>query len=365
MTRNWRSLFGWAALGGVAALAPDAALAQSPVSFEGQTIEWVIPYGEGGGNDAWARFFAPYLGKHLPGTPTVIVRNVPGGSGLTGANDFAKRPATDGSAVLGMSGSNQFPYLLGDKRVQYDYKDFTPILASPTGAVVYVSKSQGISGPAELAKLRGKELVFANTGATSLDLVLMLGMDMLGLDVRHVFGMRSRGETRIAFERGEATIDYQTSSSYLTNIAPMVAAGDVVPLFSLGALDENGKIVRDPSFPDIPHLLEVYEMVNGKAPDAGPQYDAFIAFFGAGFPAQKLLLISNRTPANIVEAYRKAMADAVADPELQARKGDVLGEYKQATGTAADKLFGVATTITPEAKAWMQNYLTTNYNVKF
>jgi N-formylglutamate deformylase len=37
------------------------------VDFSGQTIEWVIPFGEGGGIDVWARFFAPYLSRHLPG----------------------------------------------------------------------------------------------------------------------------------------------------------------------------------------------------------------------------------------------------------------------------------------------------------
>lgn len=338
--------------------------AQDAVSFEGQTVEWVIPYGEGGGNDAWARFFAPYLSKHLPGEPNVIVRNVPGGGGLSGANQFAQRPVTDGTAVLGMSGSNQFPYLLGDSRVLYDYRDFTPVLASPTGGVVYISAEQGITDPADLAQLRDVELVFANTGATSLDLVLMLGFDMLGLDVRHVFGMTSRGETRIAFERGEATIDYQTSSAYLANVAPMVEEGTVVPLFSLGALDAQGNLVRDPTFPEIPHLLEVYEMVNGEAPEAGDQLEAYMAFFSAGFPAQKMVLIANDTPAEIVETYREAFAAAVADPELQAQKDAILGDYEQAVGDAADRLFEIATTISPGAKQWMLDYLRTEHDVE-
>jgi hypothetical protein len=52
------------------------------------TIEWVIPFAEGGGSDVWARFMAPFLSKHLPGRPNVIIRNVPGGGSITGTNDF-------------------------------------------------------------------------------------------------------------------------------------------------------------------------------------------------------------------------------------------------------------------------------------
>ena len=37
------------------------------VSFAGKTVEWVVPFGTGGGTDVWARFLAPYLSKYLPG----------------------------------------------------------------------------------------------------------------------------------------------------------------------------------------------------------------------------------------------------------------------------------------------------------
>ncbi|MEJ1995970.1 MAG: tricarboxylate transporter, partial [Limibacillus sp.] len=47
--------------------------AKAEVSFEGKTIEWVIPFSAGGGSDVWARFNAPYLSKYLPGNPTVVV----------------------------------------------------------------------------------------------------------------------------------------------------------------------------------------------------------------------------------------------------------------------------------------------------
>ncbi len=364
MSLNRRIFMGLAAATGTATMVPGWALGQGTADFAGKTVEFTIPYGEGGGTDAWARFFAHYLGQHLPGNPTVLVRNVPGGGGLSGANAFAQRMPDDGLSILGVSGSNQFPYLLEDPRVEYEYKDFTPVLVSPSGGVVYIPADFGVADMSQGQELLDREFIFPNTGATSLDLVIMLAFDLLGFNVRHVFGMSSRGETRLAFERGEANIDYQTTTSYLANVTPMVEAGTAVPIFTFGALDAEGNVVRDPTFPDIPHFLEAYEMMYGQPPEPSEKLDAYMAFFGAGFPAQKMILVPNTVDPAIIDAYKQAFADAVADPELQANKADVLGDYTQGTGDGAMRLYEIATTLSPEATAWMQDYLRTNYNVQ-
>ncbi|WP_163269259.1 Bug family tripartite tricarboxylate transporter substrate binding protein [Chelativorans alearense] len=366
MTRINRRHF--IAAGSVAATASAFGLAraraQEGVNFAGQTIEWTIPFSEGGGSDVWARFYAPYLGRHLPGGPNVIVRNVPGGGSITGTNEFVARAQPDGLSLLGTSGSTQFPFLLGDPRVQYDYAKLQPALVSPTGGVVYIPASFGVEDAAQLGQLTDRELVYASQGATSLDLVPMLAFLVMGLNVRHVFGMTGRGDGRLAFERGEATIDYQTSSAYLTNVVPLVEAGDAVPLFSWGVLDGQGNVQRDPTFPDLPHFVEAYEMMHGSKP-SGVEFDAYKAFFGSGFAAQKPAMLPEGTPPEIVAAYRKAFADAVADPDLQANKGDVLGEYQQAVGEDVAGLYEVATSIDPKAREWVRQYLTENHNVRF
>ena len=66
--------------------------------------------------------------------------------------------------------------------------------------------------------------------------------------------------------------------------------GKAVPLFSWGILNAAGEIVRDPNFPDMPHIGEAYEIVHGKKP-SGIEWEAFAAFLGSGFPAQKLLVL--------------------------------------------------------------------------
>jgi tripartite-type tricarboxylate transporter receptor subunit TctC len=334
------------------------------VSFAGKTVELVIPFGTGGGSDVWARFNAPFLSKYLPGNPNVVVRNVPGGGSITGANQYAASAKPDGLSLLGTSGSTQFPYLLGDRRVRYDYKNWDVVMASPTGGVAYISSKFGVKSAKDLIKVRGERLVYASQGATSLDLVPLLAFRMLGLNVHHVFGMQSRGDGRLAFERGEATIDYQTSSAYIKSSVPLVKEGKAVPLFSWGVTDDKGNLVRDPAFPDLPHFAEAFQMLTGKAP-SGNEWEAVKAFLIAGFPAQKLMVLPKNTPREIVEAHRKAFRDMRNDPAYKAGLESALGGYEQVTDQAADVLYKLGTTIPEYARDWVRFQLSRNYNVSF
>lgn len=337
--------------------------AAAEADFSGKTIEWIIPFSAGGGSDTWARFNAPLLSKYLPGNPVVVVVNEPGGGSTKGTNLFAARAKPDGLMILGTSGSTQFPYLLGDPRVRYDYKDWKVAMAGPTGGVVYTTPALGLTGPEDIALLKDKELIYASQGATSLDLVPLLGFRLMGFNVQHVFGFKGRGDGRLSFERGEVNIDYQTSSAYIKSVQPLADAGQAVPLFSWGVLNEAGEVVRDPTFPDLPSFVEAYETLTG-APPSGPEYDAYFAFFTAGFPAQKMVFLPNETPDDIVNAYQKAFEDMKADPDYQANAEAVLGTYEQVTGPLAQALFEKGTTISPELRQQVAAMLGAEYGVK-
>jgi tripartite-type tricarboxylate transporter receptor subunit TctC len=338
-----------------------AALALAPprarsADFSGQVIELIIPFKEGGGSDTWARFNAPFFSRYLPGRPTVIVKNVPGGGSIAGANRFASHAKANGLTVLGTSASTQFPYLIGDPRVRYDYRDWRVLMAYGTGGVVYVSPRLGVRSAQDLASLRDRRLVYGSQGPTSLDLVPVLAFELLGLNVKTVLGMRGRGAGRLAFERGETNIDYQTSTAYLRNVEPLIHEGEAVPLFSWGTLDDSGQLTRDPSFPELPHFGEAYRLANGSAP-SGLAWDAWFAFFIAGFTAQKLFVVPDRTPDDIVSAYQEAVRRMKQDSRYQATKQAALGDYEQLTGAGAERQYTLATHVPAEARTWVRNWL--------
>jgi tripartite-type tricarboxylate transporter receptor subunit TctC len=139
--------------------------------FTGKTVTWIIPFKEGGGSDKWARFYAPPLSQALPGKPLVVVKNIPGAGSTKGANYFAsRRVKPDGLTILGTSGSTQFPYLLGDRRVKFDYKDWNVVLASSTGGVVYLPVDLGAKWKADPKSILQTQFIFGSQGVTRLAL---------------------------------------------------------------------------------------------------------------------------------------------------------------------------------------------------
>ena len=309
----------------------------------------------------WARLYAPFFRKYLPGNPTVAVQNMPGGGSITGGNYFHTRAKPDGLTVFGSSGSTSFPYLLGVSAVKYDFSKYHIVFASPTGGVAYIKPDFGVKSAEGLKGFKEK-LAYASQGATSLDIIPLLAFEMLGLDVKAVFGYKGRGPGRVAFEQGETNIDYQTTTAFIKNVRPLIAQGLAVPLMSWGVLDDKGNVVRDPVELDFPCFPEAYEMVHGKKP-SGPAWRAWKTFFVAGFAVQKAMWLPEKASPEIVEAYRMAAAKVLADPEFKKVVAKSLGGYPQLAGKEARQAFNEVLSVPPESKKWLLNWLKERYDV--
>lgn len=347
------------------ALATTAAFtlpASADVDMAGKTIEWTIPFSETGGSAKWANFFAPLLSEALPGNPTVVVKFMPGAGSTKGANWFQEQSNGDGTVMFGSSGSTQFPYLLGDPRVRYEYKDWNPVMATGTGGVAYLNAEAGAKFDGTANNLKDMTFVYGNQGATRLDLIPALAWEMLGMNVEHVLGIKGRGDGRKMFESGEATIDYQTSSGYLKGSMAMVETGKAVPMMTWGSLGPNGDIVRDPTFPDIATFKEVCDATDG-CETSGAQWDAWKAFFVAGFPSQKIAFLPKGTSPEVIETFVNAFAKIQARPDFAEISAARLGKYPMYTGDGAKAALDTATTVSPSAKEYVVNWLKADFGV--
>lgn len=350
-------------MSGAAALAVvTAGFGAAAQGLSGKVVDFVIPFSETGGSAAWAQFFAPLLGEALEGRPTVVVRYRPGAGSTAGANWFQEQTTADGTLIFGTSGSTQFPYLLGDPRVRYEYRDWQPLLASPTGGVVFLPPDIGARFDGSANAMKDEFYIFGSQGATSLDLVPLLAFKLLGLDVDPVFGVDGRGGGRLMFERGEANIDYQTTSAYISNVQPLVDQGLAVPMMTWGVLDDDGNIVRDPTFPDIATFAEVCEATDGCETE-GVAWDAWRAFFVSGFAAQKLVYLPKTAPQDVVDMYHAAFAAVMARPDFEEISAQELGAYTQMIGNAARVAHEQAITVSPEARQYVLDWLRDAYGI--
>ena len=340
---------------------PATAIAADAVSFAGKRIEVMIPFAPGGGSDVYIRALQPFLEKHLPGKPTIIVRNVPGAGGIPGANQFQTRAKTDGTDAIVVSASTVANYVFEKSKVRYELDKWEPVLLSPQGAVVYISPALGVSGPKDLPKLKGKALIFGGQSATSAELRVIPTFELLGLETKFVWGL-NRGPARLAFERGELTINYDSAPGYIKNASQLVKAGKAVALYSLGIINDKGDVVRDPNFPQLPSFPETYQIMYGKKP-SGQGYEAWKALLQMGVMANKVLMLPAGTPPPVLDAWRSAVRKVLDDPEFDKYAAAVVEGYPQFIGEAAKPVIKEATTFQPPAWAWIKNYLRTSHNV--
>ena len=317
-------------------------------------VTWIIPFSESGGSAKWALFWAPLVSEQLG--MQVTVEFMPGAGSTKGANFFQNEVTAEDCTIFGSSGSTQFPYLLGDDRVEYEYRDWQVVLATPTGGVAYTS-------PDNADMLGDMSLAYGAQRATSLDLIPLLAFELMGYDVTPTFGLGGRGDGFSGFQAGEYSIDYQTSSSYLSKVAPLVEAGEAVALFSWGAIDANGDLVRDPTFPDIPHFSEVLAEANPAALET-EAYAAWKAFFAAGFAAQKMVFLPGDSSADDVAKLSGAFQAATEVDGFGEASAARLGVYPQGIGAGAGVLLETALNVDDASREWVINWLAESFGVE-
>ncbi|WP_338607480.1 tricarboxylate transporter [Pelagibacterium nitratireducens] len=346
--------------GGVSATAVTAAYGQD-FTLRGERVEVVLPYSPGGSADAYGRLIAKYLQPHLPGNPTVIVRNEPGAGAIAGTNNFDANADTDGTMLLVTSTSTQMNYLLQDSRVNYDLTQMTPVVVNPLGMMVYVREELGIESAEELPSILDTPIRSGAHTPTSADLVQLIEFHILGLDVEPVFGLQ-RGDAKQAFERGEIQISYDNPLAYSTYVEPMVEAGIAKPIYTMGYVDASGDHVVDPAFPDLPTFPETVETVTGEAP-SGPAYDAWQTMFFSRVMASKSVQLPRGTSPEIVEAYRQAAEAMTQDPAYIEAIESLTGGYPTLYGQEAADRWQQSLQFDSESREWLRNWLVETYDV--
>ena len=88
--------------------------------FKGKAIRLVVGTSVGGAMDDWGRFVAQYLGKHIPGSPDILVQNMPGAGTAIAANYIYNVAKPDGMTLGLVNPAIYIDQLLGAKEVKFD-----------------------------------------------------------------------------------------------------------------------------------------------------------------------------------------------------------------------------------------------------
>ncbi len=133
--------------------------------YQTRTITVVVSSSAAGGYDTLARVVARHIGRHLPGNPVIIVRNMPGAGGMTATNFLYNNAEKDGSVIGLVQNNTPFEPLFGAKEARYDPVKFN-WLGSPSSetAMVLIWHAVPVSS---VADLKAREVTVGVSGANS------------------------------------------------------------------------------------------------------------------------------------------------------------------------------------------------------
>ncbi|MDW5377391.1 tripartite tricarboxylate transporter substrate-binding protein [Halomonas sp. HP20-15] len=325
--------------------------------YDDETLEILTPWSPGGGADTWGRFVAATLPPYLGDDASIQVVNRPGAGGVQGTNEFELRTASDGYTVLLQSAGQVFPFMYGSQGVRYDFRHYAPIAAMAQGGVVYARSDLGIEDPQQLWE--ADNLIYGEVSPQAIGSTALAAFVLLDLPHQAIFGYQSRGPARLALEQGETNIDFQTTSAYTSNVQPLVDEGIAVPLFSMGVINTKGELVRDPAFPELPTVAEVYEKRYGKKP-SGLAWDAYRAVLSAG--SIKMLWAKKDAPEASIEDLRQAFRTARQDPEFIAESEATNGPYEWLVGEEAYTAMSSTLDVSEEALDFLRKTFRERYD---
>ncbi len=317
--------FGWI-MSSVAAsaLAGGAAMAQDASKFYAdKTITYYVGLSAGGGYDQNARLVARYLDKYIPGKPTIIVRNMPGGGGLVMTNFVANVAPKDGLHIAVPQRGVPFEPLLGaDSHAKFDPLKLQWIGSTNSDTSVAVVHRR--TGVKTWQDLRTKEVVVGGTGVgTESVTVPYLLRNLLGFRFSVIAGYPGGSDVNLAMERGE--VDGRGTFSW-TSLKPKkkewLDTGEYAMLYQM-ALRPHKELK------DVP-------LVTDLAPDAETKTLLRLQF--AAFEMGRPQFVADGVPADRVDILRRAFDKAMEDRQLIADAEKAEMEIDPMTGEEMTKL---------------------------
>jgi tripartite-type tricarboxylate transporter receptor subunit TctC len=193
------------------------AFGEDAPDFRGKTVTMVASFEAGGPYDFYARLVGRHIGAHLPGTPTVIVQNMPGAGGLRGANYLYNVAARDGTVMGVVSQTVAVGQVLATTPgIQYDARKYNWI--GRVNSNVEVEHTWYRSGVKSIADAKTREVIVAGTGPTSSSVVFpRLMNELIGTRFKVVQGFAGPTSAQLALERGEVEAIVKPWSSIKTS----------------------------------------------------------------------------------------------------------------------------------------------------
>jgi tripartite-type tricarboxylate transporter receptor subunit TctC len=318
--RNWARALSFAA---VAALAASAGQAQSPGDFyKGKTVEVYIGYSVGGAYDGYARLIARHMGKHIPGNPTLVPKNMEGAGSLRLANWLYNVAPKDGTVFGTIGRGTAFDPLLGRGGAQFDATKFSWI--GSANDEVSICAAWHTTPINKFEDLLSKEMIVGGTGGSAdTDQFPRVLNGVFGTKMKVISGYPGGNDIVLAMERGEVQGRCGWSWSSVEATHPTWVKENKIKILVQLSLEKH------PDLPNVPLIMDFAKTEEQKR---------ILRLIFARQVMGRPYVGPPGIPADRLAALRKAFMDTMKDPEFVAEAEKSQFEITPVTGEQVQKL---------------------------
>lgn len=336
----------------IAAIVPQVALAQL---YKGKTITVIVNYPAGGPADIEGRIVAQHLPNHVPGKPTVVVKNVSGAGGIIGSNQLGEAAPT--GETIGFFTLDIIAQLVANPALRTPYANFVMIAGFENPLVAYARKDTppGLATPTDIMKASGFKALSLNV-QNSNTVNQALSLDLLGIKYQPVPAYRGLKEVETAILQNIGQFANTSLPGWRGSVEPTMG-NLVMPLWQIAPRGKDGGgYPRSRAMPDLPTFEEFFETVHRKKP-SGFAYEVLRASSDPLVAMFRTALLPPKAPAEVTETMRAAFASLGQDK-------DFIRDYANAVKTApllvpgaeAQDIVAALGSVKPKVKAFVVDY---------
>jgi len=312
-------------------------VAQAPY-YQGKTITIARGGPAATVNDAYARLFAQFMPKYIPGNPNIVVQSMPGAGSMIAANYVYTVGKPDGLTMGAIFPALYFDQLVGRKEVQFDWVKFGWIgNPAKVSHFLYMRADTPYKTVEDIRNAKEPPKCGATGTASTAYYLPKLFESVIGTKFNIVSGYPGGGEIDLAVERGEVVCRAFTVDSYFAR----------EPFHSWRKKNFVRELIQDAKKRDerLPHVPTIYELMDQyKTPEAGRRLATIILSVGeVGRP----FVTSPGISADRLKTLRDAFAQALKDPGLLAEAAKRKLEIKPSSG---EELEAIAREVMGEPK---------------
>jgi tripartite-type tricarboxylate transporter receptor subunit TctC len=335
-----------------AAASSDGALAQF---YKGKTITMIINYPAGGPTDIEGRIVAQHLPAFIPGSPTIVIKNVGGAGGLIGTNQLAE--AAPNGDTMGFFTLDVVAQIVGNPALRVGYENFIMIAAVESPLVVYARKDTppGLKVATDIMKAAEFKALSLNAQSSN-TINQALSLDLLGVKYQAVPAYRGLKEVETAILQNIGQLANSSLSGWSGSIEPTMGTV-VLPLWQLAPRGKDGSYPRSVALPGLPTFEEFYASVNGGKKPSGFLYEVLRASSDSLVAMFRTALMPPKTSSEAVAIMRSAFVEMWTNPDFIRDYSRVLKtEPIFVSGEDAQATVAALALVKPEIKTFLVDY---------